>query len=74
LWSDIPLNILTSDILVPVYGAYDNLVVSSVDLKSFNHLGSSSSYGGYEFVGMCDELFSVFGAEVSYICFNCGYL
>jgi len=36
--SDIPLNILTSDILVPVYGAYENLVVSSVGLKLFNPL------------------------------------
>ena len=69
------MNILTSDVLVPVYGAYENLVVSSVGLKRFNLLGpSSSSSAGYEFVGMCDELFSVFGAEVSYFCFNCGYL
>jgi hypothetical protein len=37
------LNILTSDVLVPVYGAYENLVVSSVGLKRFNLLGSSSS-------------------------------
>ena len=37
------MNILTSDILVPVYGAYENLVVSSVGLKIFNLLGSSSS-------------------------------
>jgi len=37
------LNILTSDILVPVYGAYENLVVSSVGLKRYNLLGSSSS-------------------------------
>jgi len=36
------LNILTSDVLVPVYGAYENLVVSSVGLKRFNLLGSSS--------------------------------
>jgi hypothetical protein len=28
-----------------VYGAYDNLVVSSVDLEHFNLLGSSSSSG-----------------------------
>ena len=37
------MNILTSDILVPVYGAYENLVVISVGLKRFNLLGSSSS-------------------------------
>ena len=36
------MNILTSDILVPVYGTYENLVVSSVGLKRFNLLGSSS--------------------------------
>ena len=43
LRSDIPLNILTSDVLVPVYGAYEYLVVSSVGLKRFNLLVSSSS-------------------------------
>ena len=43
LWSNIPLNVLTSDILVPVYGTYENLVVSSVGLKRFNLLGSTSS-------------------------------
>ena len=43
LRSDIPLNILTSDVLVPVYGAYENLAVSSVGLKCFNLLRSSSS-------------------------------
>ena len=43
LWSNIPLNILTSDILVPVYGAYENLLVSSVGLKRFNLIGPSSS-------------------------------
>ena len=37
------MNILTSDILIPVYGAYENLVVSSVGLKRFNLLGPSSS-------------------------------
>ena len=37
------MDILTSDVLVPVYGAYENLVVSSVGLKRFNLLGSSSS-------------------------------
>jgi len=36
--SDIPLNILTSDVLIPVYGAYENLVVSSVGLKLYNPL------------------------------------
>jgi len=36
------LNIRTSDVLVPVYGAHENLV-SSVGLKRFNLLGSSSS-------------------------------
>ena len=43
LRSNIPLNILTSDVLVPVYGAYENLVVRSVGLKRFNLLGPSSS-------------------------------
>jgi len=43
LQSNIPLNILTSDVLVPVYSAYEKLVVSSVGLKRFNLLGSSSS-------------------------------
>ena len=37
------MNILTPDVLVPVYGACENLVVSSVGLKRFNLLGSSSS-------------------------------
>ena len=37
------MKILTSDVLVPVYGAHENLVVSSVGLKRFNLLGSSSS-------------------------------
>ena len=37
------MNILTSDVLVSVYGAYENLVVSSVGLKRLNLLGSSSS-------------------------------
>ena len=43
MWSNIPINILTTDILVPVYGSYENLVVGSVGLKRFNLLGSSSS-------------------------------
>ena len=42
---NIPLNILTSDILVPVYGTYEKLVVSSVGLKRFNLFGPSSSSG-----------------------------
>jgi len=37
------LSILASDILVPAYGTYENLVVSSVGLKRFNLLDSSSS-------------------------------
>ena len=37
------MNILTSDILVPVYGTYENIVVSSVGLKRFDFLGPSSS-------------------------------
>jgi len=37
------LNILTSDILVPVNDVYEKLVVSSVGLNRFNLLGSSSS-------------------------------
>ena len=43
LCSNIPLSILAADILVPAYGTYENLVVSSVGLKRFNLLGSSSS-------------------------------
>ena len=35
------MSILAADILVPVYGIYENLVVSSVGLKRFNLLGSS---------------------------------
>ena len=37
------MNILTSDILVPEYGTYENLVVTSVGLKRFYLVGSSSS-------------------------------
>ena len=37
------MNVLTLDILVPVYGTYKNLVVSSVGLKRFDLLGPSSS-------------------------------
>jgi len=46
------LNILTSDIPVPVYGTYENHVVSSVGLKRFNLLGySSSSMAGMSSLG-----------------------
>jgi len=46
------LNILTSDILIPVYGTYDNLVVSSVGLKRLNLLRySSSSMAGMSSLG-----------------------
>jgi len=46
------LNILTLDILVPVYGAFEKLVVSSVGLKRFNLLGpSSSSMAGMSSLG-----------------------
>ena len=37
------MSILASDILVPACGTYEKLVVSSVGLKCFNLLGSSSS-------------------------------
>ena len=37
------MNILTLDVLVPVYSAYKNLVISSVGLSRFNRLGSSFS-------------------------------
>ena len=43
LYRNIPLNIPNSNVLVPVGGAYKNLVDSSVGLKLFNLLGSSSS-------------------------------
>ena len=46
------MNILTSDVLVPLYGAYENLLVSSVGLKRFNlHGSSSSSRGGMSSLG-----------------------
>ena len=32
LWSNIPLNILTSDVLVPLYVAYENLVFLTLRL------------------------------------------
>ena len=37
------MNILPSDILIPVYGAYEKFVVSSVGFKRLNVLGPSSS-------------------------------
>ena len=43
LCSDIPVNILTLDVLVPVYSAYKNLVISSICLSRFDRLGSSFS-------------------------------
>ena len=43
LWSNIPVNIPTLDVLVPVYSAYKNLVISSIGLSRFNRLGSSFS-------------------------------
>jgi len=45
-------------------------VVSSVGLKRSNLLGSSSS----SMAGMSSLGCVVFGAEVSYFCFNSGYL
>ena len=54
LCSNIPVNILTLDVLVPVYSAYKNLVVSSIGLSRFNRLGSSfSSRTGMSSLG-CD--------------------
>jgi len=50
-------------------------VVSSVGMKSFNLLGpSSSSIAGMSSLGYVISFFSVFGAEISYFCFNSGYL
>jgi len=52
------LSILAADVLVPVYGTYENLVVSSVGLKRFNLLGSSwSSRAGMSSLG-CVSSFS----------------
>ena len=46
------MNILTSDILVPVYGAYEKLLVSSVGLERFNlFVLSSSSKAGMSSLG-----------------------
>ena len=43
LWSNIPVNILTINVLVPVYSAYKNIVISSIGLSRLNRLGSSFS-------------------------------
>ena len=43
LCSNIPVNILTLGVPVPVYSAYKNLVISSIGLSRFNCLGSSFS-------------------------------
>jgi hypothetical protein len=51
LQRNIPLNILNSNALVLVGGAYENLVVSSVGLKRFNLLGSSSNRTGVSWLG-----------------------
>jgi hypothetical protein len=54
LVGNIPLNIFNSNALVPVGGAYENLVnlVSSVGLKRFNLLGSySSNRAGVSWLG-----------------------
>jgi hypothetical protein len=45
------LNILNSNALVLVGGAYEILVVSSVGLKRFNLLGSSSNRSGVSSLG-----------------------
>jgi len=45
LCSNIPVNILTLDVPVPVYSAYKNLVISSIGLSRFNRLGSSFLVG-----------------------------
>ena len=37
------MNILTLDVLLPVYSVYKNIVISSVGLSRFNRLGSSFS-------------------------------
>jgi len=37
------VNIPTLDVLLPVYNAYKNLVISSIGLSRFNRLGSSFS-------------------------------
>ena len=43
LWSNIPVNILTLEVLAPVYSAYKNLVISSIGLSRFTRLVSSFS-------------------------------
>jgi len=42
-WSNIPVNIVPLDVLVPVYSAYKNLVISAIGVNHFNRLGSSFS-------------------------------
>ena len=52
------MNIPTLDVLVPVYSAYKNLVISSIGLSRFNSLGSSfSSRTGMSSLG-CEINFS----------------
>ena len=52
------MNILTSDILLPVYGAYENLEVSSVSLKRFSLLSPSfSSMAGMSSLGCVISFF-----------------
>ena len=69
------MNVLTSDVLVPVYGAYENLVVSSVGLKRFNRLGSSSSVrAGMSSLGCVMSFSRYLVLKFSYFCFDCGYL
>ena len=52
------MSILTSDVLVPAYGAYENLVVSSVGLKRFKLFGpSSSSSAGMSSLGCVISFF-----------------
>ena len=43
VWSNIPVIILTLVVPISVYGAYKNLVISSIGLSHFNRLGSSFS-------------------------------
>ena len=67
------MNILNSNALVPVGGAYENLVVSSVGLKRFNLLGSSSSNrAGVSSLGCVVSLSRYLMLKVSYFCSNCG--
>ena len=43
LCSNIPVNIPTLYVLVPVYSAYKNLVIGSIGLSRFSRFGSSFS-------------------------------